>query len=154
MVKTVKNLGSASITPEGFEFILEDLATKLKSSVKTDASGKAVFTLTFSESDIGKTYTYKLTELNDGRESVKYSTAEYTVSVSISLDENNTLVASVRLNEADVKSAVAEFENIYDVPPVNPPTGDRSHLWLWIALAFISGTVIISAFGGKRREAR
>ena len=154
VVKTVKNLGSASITPEGFEFILEDLATKLKSSVKTDASGKAVFTLTFSESDIGKTYTYKLTELNDGRENVKYSTAEYTVSVSISLDENNTLVASVRLNEADVRSAVAEFENIYDVPPVNPPTGDRSHLWLWIALAFISGTVIISAFGGKRREAR
>ena len=113
--KTVINQGTEVIGPEDFEFRLEDILSGGRDyqTVKSDANGEAVFNLTFSEDDIGKIFCYKLTEVNDGKENVQYSTAEYLITVEISLDANNNLVATLTQNDTVVGAVVAEFENVY-----------------------------------------
>lgn len=118
--KTVVNKGSESIGPEGFEFVLENVETEEKLYAESDEDGNAMFTLSYTEDDIGKVYTYKLTEVNDNRENVQYSTEEYIVSVEVSLNEDNELVATISVDGEDVEQAVAEFENVYDYTPEEP----------------------------------
>lgn len=160
VVKTVVNKGSEKIGPDGFEFVLEDVATNEKFNAKSDANGNAKFTLGYTEDDIGKTFTYKLTELNGGKANVTYSKAEYTVTVAISLNENNELVATLTLNGENSAAIVAAFENVYDYTPAsdpeypnNPQTGDMTNLQLWVALLFVSGGGIIGGtlYGRKRK---
>ncbi len=160
IIKTVVNKGSEKIGPEGFEFLLNALADGVAdTTVKADENGKAKVTLTFTEDDIGNTYTYKLTEVNGGKANVTYSDAEYTITVAIELNENNELVATLTKNSENVTAVVAEFENIYDYTPVpeypdSPQTGDNSNLHLWFALLFVSGGGILGTtlYGRKRKE--
>ncbi len=154
ITKTVVNLGSASMTPEGFQFALELLGTENKITVTSDANGKAVFTLSFTEDDIGNTYSFKLTEINTGADHVTYSTVEYLIDITISLDENNKLVATIFQDTVEVEAVTAEFVNEYDytpVPPDGPVTGDSSNIILWFAILTLSAGAILSLtlFGKK-----
>lgn len=160
VAKTVVNKGSEKIGPEGFEFVLENIATKEKFNIKTDALGKALFTLGYTEDDIGKTYTYKLTEVNGGKANVSYSKVEYTVTVTISLNQNNELVATLTKNGANATVVVAEFENVYDYTPTgnipnipsSPQTGARANLNFLFALLFVSGTAFtVDVYKAKKR---
>jgi len=140
VIKTVVNKGSEKIGPEGFEFLLNALADGVADiTVKSDENGKAKFTLTFTEEDINKTYTYKLTEVNSGRANVTYSTVAYDITIAITLDEEtNTLVASMTMNDGKVDELAVEFENIYEYTPMvpdTPDTGDNSQTILWGAIA-------------------
>ena len=156
--KTVKNIGSDSIGPEGFEFVLSNLTTGASSAAIANADGLAVFGLVFTEDDIGKVYTYKLTETNDGKENVIYSTSEYNITITILLNNSNELVATITDGGNEVETVVAEFENVYDytpTPPASPQTGDYSNVALWFALMLLSGgglatTVIYSK--NKRKK--
>jgi len=157
--KTVVNQGSESIGPEDFEFLLENITAQTKLSAKTNAEGKAGFTLTFSEEDIDKTVTYKLTEVNTEKEHVQYSTAEYTLTATVSLGADNKLRVALTQNGQAVNSVIAEFENVYDYTPVsvvpdNPATGDSSNPILWMALLFVSGAGLVGTtlFAKKRKE--
>ena len=171
VAKTVINKGSEKIGPDGFEFVLEDITTNEKWNVKSDTAGNAKFTLAYTEDDIGKTYTYKLTEVNGGKANVTYSNAEYTITVAIELNENNELVATLTKNGENVTEVVAEFENVYDYTPVpdsnsdpdsnqnseypnSPQTGDNINLHLLFALLFVSGSGIIGTtlYGKKTKE--
>lgn len=153
--KTVVNLGTAEIGPEDFEFLLENLTAEVDGiTVKSDAEGKAKFTLTYTEDDIGKTYHYKLTEVDDGRENVTYSKAEYFITVTVSRDEETNTLA-ITLNETSATEFVAEFENVYDYTPVTPDiplTGDTSNPALWIALMIISGGAVLTLFAIERKK--
>ncbi len=116
--KTVKNLGELKIGPENFRFLLENMTLGTDQTALSGQDGLARFALMFTEADIGKTYTYKLSEVNDGREGVEYSTAVYNIAITIALDEHNTLVATVLNNGAEVEQAEGLFENIFhDTPP-------------------------------------
>ena len=165
VAKTVVNKGSEKIGPDGFEFVLEDTATNEKWNVKSDTVGNAKFTLGYTEDDIGKAYTYKLTEVNGGKANVSYSTVEYTITVAIELNANNELVATLTKNGENATTVVAEFENVYDYTPTpepdpkpeypdNPQTGDNTNLLLWFALLFVSGGGIIGTtlHSRKRKE--
>ena len=157
------NKGSEKIGPEGFVFLLKALTEGVAdTTVETDQNGKAKFTLTFTEDDIGNTYTYKLTEANGGKANVTYSAAEYTVTVAISLNENNQLFAKLTQNGANVTEIVAAFENVYNYTPTpdapnNPQTGDNTNLYLWFALLFVScggilGTVLCNRKKNKKEN--
>ena len=159
--KTVVNKGSEKMGPDGFEFLLENVDTKDKISVKTDTDGKAIFSIKYTEADIGKTYTYKLTEVNGGKENISYSTAEYAITVAISLNENNELVATLTKNGEKEAAVVAKFENVYDYTPIpeseypsGPVTGDFTNIHIWFALLFVSGGGFFGTtlFGRKRKE--
>ncbi len=148
--KTVQSANDETYSPEGFQFLLEKIGGGSQ-TVKTDANGKAHFTLSFTEADIGKTYSYKLTEINDGRAYIKYSKAQYNISISVSLSEANQLVATVTVNDIAAQPAVCQFVNEYDFIP---KTGETVNLSLWLALLFVSGTglTITSVAGLKKKE--
>lgn len=145
--KTVKNTGSQSIGPEGFTFVLEESADA-KIEATTDASGKAVFDLTVTEDLIGGTYKLKLYEVNDGKQNVTYSTAVYEYEITVSLSEDNKIVADITCNGQTVEgtSHTAQFENLYDyTPPQTPVTGDSMNLILWFSLLTLSGLALAAA---------
>lgn len=155
IVKTVVNKGTMTLTPDGFRFPVLSVdgtaATELVTLV-SDAQGNASYELLFTEEDIGKTYTYTVRENNDGREHVTYSTAEYTVTVTISLSEENVLLAAITVNGTAAESIVLPFENIYDFTPDNPGTSDGSFR-LWLALGAVSlGATALTFALRKRRE--
>ncbi len=159
--KLVQNKGTESIGPENFQFQLEDLQTGDKSTATSNTAGKAFFGLIFTELDAGKTFSYKVTEINDGRQYVTYSTMEYAIEISISLGDDNKLVASVKVNDAQADKAVCQFLNEYDYSidpsnvPGNPDTADSGYLFLWTALLFVSGgcvAVMTRQFKKKEQE--
>ncbi len=163
--KKVENKGSEKITAEGFEFALQKEGDATPTTVKTDKDGKAKFELGFTEDDIGNTYNYTLTEVDGGKANVTYSTVKYDIAITVSLDENNKLVASITQNTVAVESVVAEFVNEYDYTPSTPPTppeevpkspqtGDTSNLTLWFALLFVSGMGIVATttMGRKKKS--
>lgn len=124
--KTVENTGTETIGPEGFEFLLENKTTGGTRSVKSDAAGRAAFTLRFTEADIGKCYTYQLSEVDSGRPNVVYSKLIYRITVTVALNEDNELVTTVTNNGTEVTQAVAAFKNLYEyTPPQDPPTGEK-----------------------------
>ena len=141
--KTVKNIGANTIGPDGFTFRLTD-ATGAQQELVTDKDGKAVFSLTFTEEDIGKTYTYQLTEVNDGKKNVTYSTAVYNISITVSLSADNKLVLTTTSNDTQVDQVVAAFENTYN-PPSTPVTGDNMNLHLWFGLLTVSALALAAA---------
>jgi pilin isopeptide linkage protein len=153
--KTVKNTGVQMMGPEGFQFLLENMTLGGTRTAITDAEGLAVFTLTFTKEDIGNTYTYQLSEINDGRDNVEYSEAVYTITVSIERNDDNELTAAITNNGTETAEPVAQFENVYDPPKDddNPGMGDTG-LSLWIAMMAVScgGAITLAARGSKQEE--
>ena len=159
--KTVVNKGSESIGPDGFQFQLENVATGEKVYVTTNAEGKAIFDLEYTKNDIGQTYTYKVTEVNGGKANVTYSTAAYTVTVEISLNGDNELVATLTKNGQGAAEVVTAFENVYDYTPAptpeptpeSPKTGDSTYFQLWSTLLFVSGGgIFTTAFYTRKKK--
>ena len=158
--KTVKNTGNQSIGPEGFQFVLEHKGSDDKSIVASDASGNAVFVMNYTEEDAGKAFDYKLSEVNDGKEGVTYSTAAYDIRVEIVL-ENNTLKAVLMVEGEETDEVICEFENTYhkvieDQPTPTPKpqgpanTGDNSNVILYALIAIISLLLIVLLYILKR----
>ena len=142
--KTVKNTGVLSIAPAGFEFVLENTVSGEKMALKSDENGKAVFVLPFTATDVGKTYTYKLSETNDGMTGVTYDTKVYDISIAITLDSDNKLVSTITMDGKAVNDVVARFENTYYTDQTTtPPTGDDSDVTFWFIMMIISGTTCI-----------
>jgi len=149
----VKNIGSEEIGPEGFVFELKNLTTGQTATRLSGTDGLAVFGLSFTEEDIGKTYTYLLTETAGDMEHVTYSTAKYNITVAITLNEKNELVATVSTEGQNVESFVGAFENVYDYTPELPETGDNSQLLFWFMLMLISGGAAITlTFCGNKKH--
>lgn len=154
--KTVKNTGNVTIGPEGFEFVLENVANGKKTTMKSDANGKAIFDMTYTKADISKTFTYRLSETNEGSYGMTYDTDVYDITVSVSLSEANKLVAIATMNGSAVETLVAEFENNYhyDREPL-PPTGDDSNVTFWFLMTIVSGATFVSLIiYEKKRGAR
>lgn len=143
--KVVKNTGVKSITPEGFKFILENNETHQKLYVTSNQLGNAAFNCTYTADDIGKTYSYKLYEVNEGKENMTYDTTVYDVQVSIA-KEGNRLIPTLKKNGVVVDEVVVEFENIYHVESKGPPTGDNSHTNFWYVMLVLSSIACIGLF--------
>ena len=111
-----------------------------KTGTYTKLSTSTGSSLTNTSADAGKTYTYRLYEINDGRESVTYSTAVHTIDIALSIDADNRIIATLTQNGKPVEQVTAHFENIYAAGSVPPQTGDRCQPLLWMALMLISLT--------------
>lgn len=142
--KTVNNTGDSTIGPGGFWFVLEDNVTGLDVTKESNEAGKAVFTLPFTVADIGKTYTYKLSEIDEGMPGVTYDTTVYDISVSVALSEDNELVAFVTINGETAESLTVDFVNTYYIDPFEPiPTGDDMDITFWFLMMIVSGSACI-----------
>ncbi|MDO4732819.1 MAG: FctA domain-containing protein, partial [Bacillota bacterium] len=119
--KRVRNLGSEEIGPEKFNFRLEDQESGETMDVLSDEEGAACFRLNYSVEDVGREFSYRIWELDEEEEYIRYSNAEYEVKVTIRQDESsNALLAELSLDGESVESVSMEFVNEYDYTPEPP----------------------------------
>lgn len=142
--KTVRSLGEEGIGPEGFRFFLsrEDGEEVILTS---GADGYASATLTFSAEDAGKTFTYRLSEIDDGREHITYSDAVHTIRIALTVDAQNRVVPKMTMDGVNVTRLQAEFVNVYD-PVEVPDTGDGAQLGLYAALMLLGLAGLLGYF--------
>ncbi len=113
--KKLNMVGAQVKGPDGFTFQLEDVAADKKLTGKT-VNGKLTFPLTFTEADIGKTFTYKLREVNEGIANMTYDTTVYTYTVTVTTD-GSKLILDLTADGKPVQTLAGTFTNIYDVEP-------------------------------------
>ncbi|MBO5160172.1 MAG: hypothetical protein J6B94_11385 [Lachnospiraceae bacterium] len=107
VIKTVENKGKEKLSPEGFEFVLEDAEGKVIDKQYSDKDGKAQFELTFDKDDIDEVFKYVVKETNTGKKYVTYSDKEYAINISIKLDGNE-------LAETVDGELTCAFVNVYN----------------------------------------
>ncbi len=92
-----KILQKKKLEENQFSFQLKDNTDELLDTKQNDGSGKITFKpLTYSEQDVGQTYTYKITEVKGtDTEHYTYDEHEITATVRISLGSDNKLKANV-----------------------------------------------------------
>jgi len=119
--KTVKNVGAEQITPEGFKFVLENQADNTKIEAVSDKDGNAVFEFKFTSADVGKIFTYKLSEVNTGLANVTYSSDVHQVKLIVTVDAaTNTLKVTALTDGEKVDTTLASYENVYDYTEPEP----------------------------------
>ena len=102
-----------------FSFQLKDADGKVLQTAKNAAGGTVGFEAI--SYDKPGTYTYSISEVDDGQKNVTYDAAEHQVTVMVTDDGAGHLVATVTY-DGDVAPV---FKNTYTpptTPPVNPPT--------------------------------
>jgi len=128
---------NGSILPEAagsYRFDLTAADGTVLETASNDASGDIVFgTLYFGEADLGKTFTYKVTEEKGTDASVVYDPSVYTVTVRpVAADDAATsgrivAIPVVTDDGGDVVDGIS-FDNIVERKPVEPGAGtDGGH---------------------------
>lgn len=136
IVKTVINTvpeDVEGIGPDGFTFVLENMADGVKQQAVSDFQGKASFEIPYTGVDAGTHFCYNVYELNDGAENVTYSEIVYEIQVDIEMNDENKPVAKVKLDGKDTTSCTLKFENLYTIAEP-PDTGDSSHVAVYAAV--------------------
>ncbi len=94
-----KNLTGGRLESDKFAFTMEDSAGASIGTVTMAADGTITFpTLTFDETDIGKEYTYFITETDTGDSSVVYDDQVYKAVVSVADSMDGTLDVTYTVN--------------------------------------------------------
>lgn len=122
--KEVKNIGDKTIGLEGFTFKLEDGDLTAAKTDVSDENGNASFKLEYDADDIGETYNYELSEVNDGKEFVTYDSTVYDVQVSLDVNRDNKIVPVVSINGEVSSNKTAKFVNEYDYEEESTKPGD------------------------------
>jgi len=148
--KKVNSTSGEILSPEGFRFALEPKSGGERRILTADERGMASAELVFTRADLGNTYAYRLYEINDGRERVTYSDAEYAVEIDVLMGEDHGVTAAVRVGGRAAQRIEAEFVNVYhgaEAAPALPVTGDDSRLGLYtmLMLAGAAGWIILRA---------
>lgn len=141
--KSVVNLCEREIGPGGFKFELVNTETGAAASASSAKDGTAEFNMGFTSADLGKTYHYKLYEVNTAREYVAYDETVYDISIKLVLNEMHEMSAELTLNGVPVMNIIVGFENQYYDPTPLPDTGDPNHPLLWTAMLMISAAGLI-----------
>jgi pilin isopeptide linkage protein len=123
-----KALSGRALAAEDFAFTLEDKTDpesadasnlQLSQTVYNQADGKFAFEpLHYNEKAIGQTFTYKITEVDEGKANHTYAQTEYTVEVDIGYDADTCeLTAEVRTykdgSQAPEEDNKLTFANAY-----------------------------------------
>lgn len=148
--KTVVNKGEAAMTPEGFTFVLRNTVTGETYTAVSNKDGQARLALTFTGANPGS-YTYLLTEVNDGLEGVTYSTAEYSIRVDVTATVDGHTERVLFVDDKPVDAIVAAFQNICETEQI-PDTGDHIPMAIFAVLLLGSG-VLLLLLHKKRRMA-
>ena len=146
--KTVECMGEDVIGPEGFSFRLENVDNGEKVTLSAQADGWATTNLTFTADDVGKTYRYRLLEINGGREFVTYDETVYDMTIALRLNEQHEMFALLTMDGTEVDALAAEFVNLYQVMDI-PDTGDSAQPMLWLAMLAISAAGLVLLRRGR-----
>lgn len=145
--KVLNNQSSEAMGLNGFTFQLEKDGEKTQ--LTTDETGKVAFRLTFSAGDVGKTYTYKLTEVAGNVEGMTYSDKVYEITVAVSQKDSGELELTVtREGTGDFA-----FTNTYDpVEDIPPKTGVDFSVAGWTLMMSVSAICLLAVLVlGKKK---
>ena len=128
-----------------FNYVLLNGEDGVIGRAQNDELGNILFTgINYSADDIGKTFKYKMAELEDGQYGISFDKSQYNIEVTVS-DTGRGLSLDTKisriLNEETVEVTEIEFINKYRVPIDAPITGYKKSLYS-ISMMFI---IIISA---------
>ena len=146
--KTVVNVGEATITSEGFTFLLENTETGEVLTATSNKTGQARFLLNFTGADAGS-HNYRLTESNDGLAGVTYSTEEYLIRVDVTMVDGQ-VQRTLYVNNQRVNAVKAGFINTFDSTQI-PDTGDHAPVAIFAVLMLASGALLMILL--KKRKA-
>lgn len=108
-IRATKRLEGAALSAGQFTFQLTDAETgEVVQTAPNAKDGSVTFLLPYTAADAGKTFTYKVSEVDDGQAGVTYDGSSYTVTVQAEDDGHGQLVATVSSDEA------LAFTNRYD----------------------------------------
>ena len=109
-----KTMKGKALEGKDFTFVLTDADGKEIETVTNDKDGKIVFsTIQYKLEDAGKTFTYKVSEKNDGKKAVTYDNTVYTVTVKVEDDGNGHLKVTASDNATKLN-----FTNSYEAKAV------------------------------------
>lgn len=148
--KVLKNKSNQEMSLEGFVFKLESEHEEPVVAI-SDAEGKAQFALTFRDEDAGKTFTFKLCEVDSGMEHMTYDSASYIITVKVTKDNNGVLHAEMMMDEEEIEVANVTFTNTYN-PPKSVDTGDHSSIAIYLALSMSSLLALLYIMLAKKRH--
>ena len=104
-----KTLAGRALTEGEFSFVLLDSNGNTLQTVQNAADGSIVFdAIKYTESDVGKTFTYTVKEVVGTENGMTYDATEYTVSVAVALAADGTLSVKASDNAHALK-----FTNAY-----------------------------------------
>lgn len=152
--KTMISLSERDIGPGGFDFRLINVDTDEAAIMTSLDDGRAEMNLTFTADDVGKTFRYRLHEMDTGRKNVTYDESVYDISIAVNLNEVHELCAEMWVDGVPVKEIAARFENVYYVPVALPDTGDEARPILWAAMLVFSAVglmILRKKRNGSRR---
>ena len=97
-----------------FNFQLTDVDNNVIETVSNDAEGNVAFSaIAYTEADAGKTFTYQITEVNDGQLGYTYDATVYTVTVTVTDNGDGTLTCEYVYTAEDEDVESIEFTNPY-----------------------------------------
>ncbi len=150
VLKANKELTGRDLKDGEFEFTASQGENVLAKG-KNDKDGNIVF----EEIELRYAGTYKFTLKEvipeSKEENMTYDEKEYEVTVTVKDDGNGKLVVE---NPADGATGVV-FKNKYEKPeepPVVPPTGDHTNIWIWVAIMIAAGLEFASLLYIKLRK--
>ena len=109
-----KTMEGKELVGNDFTFVLTDADGKVIETVTNDKDGKIVFsTIEYELEDAGKTFTYKVSEKNDGKKAVTYDDTVYTVTVKVEDAGNGHLKVTASDNATKLN-----FKNSYEAKAV------------------------------------
>ena len=118
--------------------------------MKNDKDGNIDFeSIVFNEDVDDKTYTYTISEINEGEEYVSYDDSEVTVKVRVIKNEENALTAEVTYVTEEGETDEPVFVNINTRLP---KTGDSTNMLMYLLMMSISGGAAILT-GRKKKKA-
>ena len=150
----------------GFEFqLVRTTDNKKYEKAVSDSNGNTSYTLRFDERDIGKTYTYQLTEIDQGEDGMEYDETVFEFVIVLTADNaTDSLVATITQNGTAVSRGEVNFYNTYDGETPPPPeeddpgkdvvveTGDISNIGLYGMAMTLSAAVIAAIFIWRRKK--
>lgn len=120
-ISATKRLEGAALSAGQFTFQLTDAETGAVVQTAPNAKdGSVTFLLPYTAADAGKTFTYKVSEVDDGQAGVTYDGSSHTVTVQVADDGHGQLVATVSSDEA------LAFTNRYDAGGHGGNTGGNT----------------------------
>lgn len=120
-ISATKRLEGAALSAGQFTFQLTDAETgEVVQTAPNAKDGSVTFLLPYTAADAGKTFTYKVSEVDDGQAGVTYDGSSYTVTVQVADDGHGQLVATVSSDEA------LAFTNRYDAGGHGGNTGGET----------------------------
>lgn len=120
-IRATKRLEGAALSAGQFTFQLTDAETgEVVQTAPNAKDGSVTFLLPYTAADAGKTFTYKVSEVDDGQAGVTYDGSSYTVTVQVEDDGHGQLVATVSSDEA------LAFTNRYDAGDHGGNTGGET----------------------------